>query len=354
MKKNSVALVSGAPGFSNKIDMRNLVTIQKRFHNDIHIYRLDPPSGSSGSNGLIYHTLMKPWGKGDNLLLRILGILFLELHSLLVLLKLPKDVKYVFFLQSTQLFIPALFALKGRAKLVKITTRDYSKRNIRPFVELVYSLSDIIVVYSPSMVKQLDIEKHAKKIIVWNYNYVGREFKKTSPVKDRYEIGYIGRLAPEKNIDKIIESAKLLGITDKFLIGGSGQSYEIVKSMCETEGVKFIGKIPHYKMPYYLNRLKILILPSDTEGFPKIVTEAMACGTIVLATPVGGIQDAVLDGETGFLLDNVSRETIVKRIREILSRDDLGIISSNARDKIMESFSYDKALKVYSQFQEDN
>ncbi len=348
MKNNSVALVSGAPGFSNKIAMKNLIDIQKEFHAHIHIYRFDPPGhSSSDEDQIVFHTLKKPWGKGDNLLLRILGILYMEIHSLLILLKIPKEVSYIFFLQSTQLFIPALFFLKGRAKIIKITTRDYSKRNIRPFLEMIYSLSDKIIVFTPSMINKLDIARYKNKIQIFNYNYVGNNFKINKPNTVRKEFGYIGRLAPEKNIGSIIEAGKILGMKDRLLIGGDGQSLAQVREMCKREDVKFIGKIPHHKMPEYLNRMKILILPSDTEGFPKIVTEAMACGTIVLATPVGGIEDVLIDGETGFILNEKRPEYIADKIKDILKRDDLDEISSKAREKIIDLFSYEKAVQSY-------
>ncbi len=344
--KSSVALVSGAPGFSNKIDMENLISIQKRFHHKIHIYRLDPPDSNEGEN-IVYHKLRKPWGKGDNILLRILGILFMELHSLIVLGKLPKEVEYVFFLQSTQLFIPALFLLKGRTKIIKIVTRDYSKREMRPLIELIYSISDRIIVYTPGMIQKLDLESYEDKIEVWNYNYVGDDFKMIVPIGDRDKIGYIGRLAPEKNIGSIVRATKKIGMNKQLLIGGSGQSHDKVKKMCEKEGVKFIGEIPHKEMGDHLNRLKLLILPSDTEGFPKIVTEAMACGTIVLATPVGGIEDAIIDGETGFLLNSLSAEKMSIKIKEALERDDIDIISLKAYKKVRDVFSYENAVERY-------
>ena len=75
------------------------------------------------------------------------------------------------------------------------------------------------------------------------------------------------------------------------------------------KNVTLVGWISHDELPSYLNMLKLLVVPSYTEGLPNIVIEAMSCGTPVLATPVGGVPDLIEDGITGFILEDNFPET---------------------------------------------
>ncbi len=346
--KEDVALISGAPGFSNQIAMKNLVEIQNKFHSNIHILRLDFDENFIKNDNIHFHKLFRPWGPGENIFLRFIGIMILQIHTLSLFIKLSKEVKYFFFLQSTQLFFLGLIFLKFKGiNIIKITTRDYTQRKLGWILELVYAISDLIVVYTESMIDRLKIKKESKRIVIWNYNFVNNSFRKVNRVDEREYIGYIGRLAPEKNIDNLITGAKKLDLKNKLIIVGGGQSFDEIKNLCEREGVKFVGKLPHKEVPKHMNELKILILPSKNEGFPKIITEAMACGTIVLSTDVGGISDVIKDGENGFLIPSPSAKSIVGGLKRILNRDDLELISEIAVETINTKFSYNRAVNGY-------
>lgn len=98
------------------------------------------------------------------------------------------------------------------------------------------------------------------------------------------------------------------------LIGGDGELKESIAASLQEQGVtarvELPGWISHDDLPRYLNQLRLLVLPSYTEGLPNIMLEAMACGTPVLATPVGAIPDVIIDGRTGFVMDNMTPWTL--------------------------------------------
>jgi glycosyltransferase involved in cell wall biosynthesis len=74
----------------------------------------------------------------------------------------------------------------------------------------------------------------------------------------------------------------------------------------------------------------------------------MACGTPVLATPVGGIPDLVKEGETGFLLKSNNPEHMAERIIELLNKPEiLEKVSINAYNYVRENFSFEKTLKSW-------
>jgi glycosyltransferase involved in cell wall biosynthesis len=104
------------------------------------------------------------------------------------------------------------------------------------------------------------------------------------------------------------------------------------------------GWISHDDLPGYLNQLRLLVLPSYTEGLPNIMLEAMACGTPVLATPVGAIPDVIRDGKTGFIMENNSPECIAENVARALASPDLEEIAEAGRRFVEENFTFEKVV----------
>jgi glycosyltransferase involved in cell wall biosynthesis len=100
-------------------------------------------------------------------------------------------------------------------------------------------------------------------------------------------------------------------------------------------------------MPDYFNELKLLVVPSYSEGLPGTLLEAMACGTPALATPVGGIAEVIKDGETGFLLPDNSPQSIAQNVIRVLNYPNLAQIADNARALIEREYSFQAAVERY-------
>jgi len=132
---------------------------------------------------------------------------------------------------------------------------------------------------------------------------------------------------------------------------GDGQLCDKIKKYLDennlNDKIKLAGWIPHEELPDYLNELKLVVLPSYTEGLPNLMLEAMACDTPVLATPVGAIPDVIKDGETGFIMENNSPECIAENVMRALEHSDLERIVGDARALVGREFTYEVAVERY-------
>lgn len=168
------------------------------------------------------------------------------------------------------------------------------------------------------------------------------ELKSTNNIKI---VLFVGRLSPEKNLKNLI-LAMADNATTRLQIIGSGEERDSLELLAKQNHVliEFIGNVAHDKLPEYINRADLFVLPSLYEGNPKVLLEAMSCGAMVLGTDVRGINNIILDGANGFLAMGTSvglREKINRLLANLLSEESIKI-KTNARQCIVEDNSLDK------------
>ena len=167
-------------------------------------------------------------------------------------------------------------------------------------------------------------------------------------------VGYIGRLSGEKGVMNFVKAIpRVLEVREKtmFRIIGEGPLRAEIEEFLNKHNlgnkVSLLGWVPHDEMPKHINQLKLLVLPSYTEGLPNVVLEAIACGTPVLATPVGSIPDLIRDGKTGFILEDNSPEKIASGILRVLGHPKLNEIAGNARQLVEQNYTFEAAVEGY-------
>lgn len=206
-----------------------------------------------------------------------------------------------------------------------------------------YYLADYILCQSQLNIKIGKLEKYDKKIIIWIGYYIDTSrFIMGSPPGQKADlIGYCGRLTKVKGLANLVRAVPLVLEHNKnarFIIAGHGEEWELIENEIEAlnlkEFVSLLTWVSDEGLPKFLNSLKIFVLPSYIEGIPSILREAMSCGTIVLATPVGAIPDLIVDGVTGFILENNLPECIAKNILRVLEYPSLDKIAQNAKSLI--------------------
>lgn len=154
------------------------------------------------------------------------------------------------------------------------------------------------------------------------------------PTGGSITIGFISNLVERKRPEWLVRAAGRLvreGLDIRVLLAGNdftgGQRAAELQALAEREGIAgrydYIG--PRSDVPDVLRSLDVLVLPSqrDKEAFPRIVVEAMACGVPVLATAVAGIPEAVVDGDTGLLVDPDDFDGFVDALRRLATDPDL-------------------------------
>jgi glycosyltransferase involved in cell wall biosynthesis len=161
-------------------------------------------------------------------------------------------------------------------------------------------------------------------------------------------VGFVGRVDEEKGVRKLAAAAKRLPDDISFRFVGDGPlREELEATVSDDPRVEFAGWVDHDDVPAELNRMQLLVLPSQpTEGLPTTILEALACGTPVMATPVSGVPDVVRPGETGFLLSADDPESLAIDIEAVLNRD-IDAISRTGRQLIESNYSFEAAVGRY-------
>ena len=120
-------------------------------------------------------------------------------------------------------------------------------------------------------------------------------------VREEHAVLYAGRLSREKRVEFVVRALTHVPATE-LLIAGEGAEESKLRAMARNAPVRFLGTIPHDRMPQLLNGVDLVVLPSEFEGLPTIALEALACGTPVVATPVGALPEILIPGKTGWLV----------------------------------------------------
>jgi len=373
MKKKSqdIGILTFPVSNSGIIPLSNLINIM--FANSNKTYLITGNEGYERfkNDDKVFRCYGVKHTSGSGIISRVIKYCITQLKIAYLLWKLNRKVDtWLFFIGADSLLLPMLVAKLSKKNVVFIragsTLESLSATQDKSFVKTVswitrinLYLSDRIVVYSSRFIEHWNLEKHEDKIMVLSEHIINiNHFKITKKIDERQKIiGYVGRLSGEKGVFNFIEAIPLIQECDFVVIGDGNLRSKITGYINEnnlSEKVRLMGWVSHDELPEYLNKLKLLVLPSYTEGLPNIMLEAMACGTPVLATPVGAIPDVIKDGETGFLLENNSPECIAETALKILHMPDdkLEKVSDNDRALVEEKFTFEAAVERWSEIME--
>jgi D-inositol-3-phosphate glycosyltransferase len=108
---------------------------------------------------------------------------------------------------------------------------------------------------------------------------------------------------------------------------------KMCNDLCMGKMVVFLGKRGQDTLPYYYSSADVVVMPSHYESFGMVALEAMACGTPVIASQVGGLAFLVQNGVTGYHVPDDDPRELCSRLKELLSdrklRETLGAQANN-------------------------
>jgi len=161
-------------------------------------------------------------------------------------------------------------------------------------------------------------------------------------------ICYVGRIRKYKRLDLLIEMMTELikGIPDlRLVIAGEGDASDSIKTKIRSsnlsENVKFLGHVTLKEKIEILQKSWLFVTPSEKEGWGITVLEANACGTPVVAFDVPGLTDSVVNGKTGFLVND--RSEFLKKIEEIITNKELRNTLSKEAVEWSKNFDWEKS-----------
>ena len=165
----------------------------------------------------------------------------------------------------------------------------------------------------------------------------------------------LARLDPQKGLGHLIEAAARIPEAF-FAIAGEGPERAALEAKAEESGVKdrvvFLGH--RRDAPALLANCDLFVLPSLYEGFPVSVLEAMASGKPVVATAIGGTDEAVQDGVTGFLVPPSDPAALAGAIRRVLADRTLANgLGAAGRERVRRNFSVETVAERTAEIYEE-
>jgi D-inositol-3-phosphate glycosyltransferase len=182
---------------------------------------------------------------------------------------------------------------------------------------------------------------------------------------------FVGRMDPLKGLDTLLQAVCKLNDLEPELVkglcmaviggdadengAGFNNELECLDKLKDEAGLRdlviFLGSRAQDTLPYYYSAAEVCVVPSHYESFGLVALEAMACGTPVIASRVGGLQLTVEDGVNGFLVPVGDADALAGKLRLILADSELRErLGANARRKAQGytwQVAADRILRVY-------
>lgn len=174
----------------------------------------------------------------------------------------------------------------------------------------------------------------------------------------------VGRLLPRKGFDDLIRAVSTVDGVELVIAGGGAQGdvhgdpetkrlLALARSVGVGDRVVFAGHVPYAELPALLRSADVVACTPRHQSSGGVALEAMACGTPVLATAVGGLVDVVVDGLTGVLVPRGKPEATAKALRTLLADGThRELLSAAGHDRVHARYSWHRVasdlVRAYS------
>ncbi len=183
--------------------------------------------------------------------------------------------------------------------------------------------------------------------------YEGVDYNKFYPLKKekskgQFVVGYLGGLGKRKNVESLLQAAKILIKEKKIVFKIAGKGHELkslieLKNKLKLKNVEFVGFVPDDKLNEFYNSLDVFVFPSFYEGFGLPIIEAMACGTPVITSNVSSMKE--LAKNVGILIDPKNPSEIAEQIKKLYQNTSLRKELAKKGIKKAKEFTWEKTAK---------
>ena len=265
-------------------------------------------------------------------------------HSLLPLLFLKKQIQKKAFIINAH----------GSDVLVNSKIEKYIQRLVLPIIKM----ATLIVVpsdyFKNIVIEKFDIEEN--KVFTSPSGGLNTKLFKNNDNKTNnkiFTIGYVSRIDQGKGWDILLKAVSRITHERKqnirvLIIGGGAQEsllLQMIKDLNLEDYVKFFGAVPQIDLIKYYAQMDIFIFPTTrlAESLGLVGLEAMACGTPVIGSDIGGLKGYIKNGYNGQLFEPGNSEQLSEIIDKFINmrEDDINIYSQNA---IQTSKEYDSEI----------
>lgn len=174
-------------------------------------------------------------------------------------------------------------------------------------------------------------------------------------LNDRPVALFSGRLEPQKGLEALLESWKLIVANHPdaaLILAGRGSQEVLLREKADRSGisssVRFLGQLKPDDLRDYYRVADLFVLPSLAEGLSNALLEAMSCGLPVVASRVGGTEDLVSDGVNGLLMEPGSIQPLADAILRLLEDHPAALQKGmRARETVESGYSLERVAERY-------
>ena len=260
---------------------------------------------------------------------------------------------------SSEWAVLAFLLLKGMFRLpIALTLHApffYASKN--PFLGQIAEISDQIFCVSKWVLEQTTnlVPAAAHKLqLIYNGlplpNIIPTPLPFSPPV-----LLLLGRLSPEKGFHTAIQAFSLLkndGSKARLVIAGGGQELPFLERLVDQlelkDSVEFTGELVREEGLHWINQATFMIVPSYFESFGLVALEAMHMKRPVIASRIGGLEEIVLDNETGLLIPPHDPIALHQAIQTLINQPDKAVqMGLNGYKRSIQQFTLEQNIIAY-------
>lgn len=263
----------------------------------------------------------------------------------------------------TKIFGAEIFPFYNKDNIISKMTKNIIRFTLRNVEKVVGNSGPTCNIGEKISGKKIEILPEGVNLNFFKPDIDHYEIKKIYKLGDYPIIFSIGRMVERKGFRYLIEAIPYVlkeNPKTKLIIGGDGPERKKLEKLSIdleiAENVIFPGFISNEELPKLMSIADIFVLPSivdrrgDTEGLGLVLLEAMACGTPVIGTNVGGIPYIIKNGVNGFLVEQKNSEQLAKEIIRLFDKDLGQKIGKAGKKYVEENFHWDliaeKCIKI--------